>query len=107
MKNIFDSLVLLKQTCQGNEDAQNLITKIMSDMESWNETHYEMVQAITENLDSDLVERTEEEMGYGGLYELANDLTDEFQEMHKDKVWGENDDSFFEELEIFIDFKFN
>lgn len=107
MKNIFDSLELLKQTCQGNEDAQNLITKIMSDMESWNETHYEMVQAITENIDSDLVERTEEEMGYGGLYELANDLTDEFQEMHKDKVWGENDDSFFEELEIFIDFKFN
>ena len=106
MKNIFDSLRLLKETCQGNEDAQTLITKIMSDMESWSETHYEMVQAINENINSDLVKTTEDEMGYGGMYELANDLTDEFEELHKDKLWGENNDSFFEEIETFIDFKF-
>jgi hypothetical protein len=75
--------------------------------ENWHETHYEMVQAIIENSDSVIVKTTEEESGIGGLYELAKELTDEFEELHKDKVWGENDNSFFEELEIFINFKFN
>ena len=106
MENIFDSLRLLKETCKGNEDAQTLILTIMSDIESWNETHYEMVQAIVLNPDSEIVKTTEDEMGYGGMYELANDLTDEFEEMHKGKLWGENEDSFFEEIETFIDFKF-
>ena len=73
--------------------------------ENWHETHYEMVQAIIENSDSVIVKTTEEESGIGGLYELAKELTDEFEELHKDKVWGENDNSFFEELEIFINFK--
>ena len=45
-------------------------------------------------------------MGYGGMYELAEDLTNEFEELHKGKVWGENNDSFFEEIEIFIENKF-
>jgi len=76
------------------------------ELSSWKDTHYEMVQAIVLNPDSEIVKTTEEEMGYGGLYELANDLTTEFEEIHKNKLWGEDNDSYFEEIETFIDFKF-
>jgi hypothetical protein len=76
------------------------------DLSSWKETHYEMVQAIVLNPDAEIVKTTEEEMGYGGMYELAEDLTNEFEELHKGKVWGENNDSYFDEIESFIENKF-
>ena len=86
--------------------AKELFDLIEDKLSSWKDTHYEMVQAIVLNPDSEIVRTTEEEMGYGGMYELAEDLTNEFEELHKGKVWGENNDSFFEEIEIFIENKF-
>jgi hypothetical protein len=79
---------------------------------SWQETHYEVVAAITTELMADyeynefrddLIRITLREKGHGGLYELANDLTDEFELLNKDREW---DGEFFEEIERFLDEKF-
>jgi hypothetical protein len=79
---------------------------------SWQETHYEVVAAITTELMADyeynefrddLIRITLREKGHGGLYELANDLTDEFELLNKDREW---DGEFFDEIERFLDEKF-
>jgi hypothetical protein len=78
---------------------------------SWQETHYEVVAAITneiaDDLNSgfreDLVHKTLRENGHGGLYELAEELTDEFELLNKDREW---DGEFFDEIERFLDEKF-
>ena len=61
---------------------------------SWQETHYEVVQAITIELTADkrtgLVAQRHEAQGHGGLYELAEELTDEFEALHFNEEWGEN-----------------
>jgi hypothetical protein len=79
---------------------------------SWQETHYEVVAAITTELISydehgdfnhELIRATLREKGHGGLYELASDLTDEFELLNKGREW---DGEFFEEIERFLDGKF-
>ncbi len=81
--------------------------------ESWQETHYEVVAAITIKLladdqyaefRDDLACLTIREKGHGGLYELAYDLTDEFENLHQGREW---DGEFFEEIENFLDEKLN
>ena len=74
--------------------------------ESWHETHYEVVAAITtelinDNLDN-LISKTIHEKGHGGLYELANDLTNEFESLYEGREW---DGDFFETIENFLDEK--
>ena len=75
--------------------------------ESWTDTHFEMVQAIT-------IEHTKKEPkgivsdrhkagGHCELYSLAVELTNEFEEKFKDKIW---DGEFFDEVEKFIKEKF-
>lgn len=75
--------------------------------ESWQETHYEVVAAITTELMYDgldnLITKTIKEKGHGGLYELASDLTDEFELKNKDREW---DGEFFEAIETFLNEKF-
>lgn len=76
--------------------------------ESWHETHYEIVVAITMELAHDddrenLIKKTIREKGHGGLYELASDLTDEFETKNKNREW---DGEFFEEMEAFLNEKF-
>lgn len=79
---------------------------------SWQETHYEVVAAITTELMADyeynefrddLIRITLREKGHGGLYELANDLTDEFELKNQGREW---DGEFFDEIERFLDEKF-
>ena len=75
---------------------------------SWQETHYEVVQAITLIWTRDepygIVLERQEARGHGGLYELAEDLTDEFEQMyhltHEDAVWVEK--PLFETLENWL-----
>ena len=80
--------------------------------ESWQETHYEVVAAITtelisydeySNFNHQLIRTTLQEKGHGGLYELANDLTDEFELKNQGREW---DSEFFDEIERFLDEKF-
>ena len=76
---------------------------------SWLETHFEVVSYITleyerdENNTSKVTAITEEK-GMGGLYELSEKLTDEFEIIHKDREWKGD---FFEEFEYFINRKLN
>jgi hypothetical protein len=80
---------------------------------SWQETHYEIVQAITiirtssephQLLNSIVYERHEAE-GHGGLYELAEELTDAFEREHEGFLWDGNTLPYFETLENWLDEK--
>ena len=71
--------------------------------ESWLETYFEVVSFITlqyerESVTSKVAELYERN-GSGGMYELAKELTDEFELLNKGRVW---DGEFFEELESFL-----
>jgi hypothetical protein len=61
----------------------------------WQETHFEVVQAITlesmKDRSTGLVAYRYEAQGIGGLYELAEELTDEFEALHEAEDWVEND----------------
>jgi hypothetical protein len=89
---------------------------------SWQETHYEVVTAINNNCSAEdmsevffeyadcvekrkvnIINRALREKGHGGLYELAEELTDEFESLNKGREW---DGEFFEEIERFLDEKF-
>jgi hypothetical protein len=74
--------------------------------EDYLETHFEIVKAIVEQDQMEelcgIVYQRRIDYGYGGLYELAKELTDEFQEMHKDRVW---DGDFADEIESFLEEK--
>ena len=70
------------------------------------ETHFEIVKRIVLEEEvigkSNVVFETLEQKGTGGLYGLAEDLTIEFQEQHKDQKW---DGEFLEVMEDFLDEK--
>jgi len=72
---------------------------------SWQETHFEIVQAITIEWKKDApqgkVKDRQEAQGHGGLYELAEELTDLFEWRYKDTEWG-IELEFFDEIESFI-----
>lgn len=69
--------------------------------ESWHETHYEIVQHLTETIDNSgsLANCRQEQQGHGGLYELAEELTDKFELQHQDRVW---DGDFFDTIEAWL-----
>lgn len=71
---------------------------------SWHEAHFEVVSAISREVFSDsprgVVSQTIETHGTGGLYELAESLTDKFESLHKEKSW---DGEFFDEIVKFLD----
>ena len=69
--------------------------------DSWVETHHEIVAAIvnqSENEDS-ITYQTIEKNGSGGLYELAKDLTDQFEKANQNTIW---DGNYFDALENFL-----
>jgi len=71
---------------------------------SWAETHYEMVVAIENNSDSEIVQNREQEQGTGGLYELSIELTDKFEEKHKDVEWGcDENTQYFDAFDEFLE----
>ena len=71
---------------------------------SWQETHFEIVSAIViearKNFPSGKVGQAIEAKGTGGLYELAKELTDQFEKMHKGYQW---DGEFFDTIEEFCE----
>jgi len=73
---------------------------------SWQETHYEVVQAITKELTKvdteNIVLQIYDEQGHGGLYELAEELTDEFEETNIGRQWSGD---FFDEIDSFLNNK--
>lgn len=71
--------------------------------ESWQETHFEVVQAITiehsKHEPQGVVNERHKAQGHGGLYELAEELTDEFEALNEGRVW---DGEFFDEIDSFL-----
>lgn len=72
--------------------------------ESYLETHYEMVQAITmEHIKDEpqgVVKERHDAQGHGGLYELAEELTWKFERQNEIAQW---DGDFFETIEQFVE----
>jgi hypothetical protein len=85
----------------------------MENLEDYLETHYDIVEFITEQLQeyvggynwSNILKRYEEQ-GSGGMYLLAKEWCDEFTEKYKDVVWGEELE-YYETLEEFLNLKNN
>jgi hypothetical protein len=71
---------------------------------SWIETHHEVVAAITLQLEenpigSERIRNRYEAQGTGGMYELAEELTDKFETLNQNREW---DGEFFDEIEAFL-----
>ena len=73
--------------------------------ESWHETHYEIVQHLTQTLDysGTMANKRQAEQGHGGLYELAQELTNEFEKEYAFEEWIER--GYWETIEKFLDKK--
>jgi hypothetical protein len=74
--------------------------------DNWHETHFEIVKAIVLTPEDayNKVTNTECMKGTGGLYELAEELTNKFEELHKGREW---DGEYFDTLEEFLEQEFN
>jgi hypothetical protein len=69
------------------------------------EIYFEIVVRIGQDITkpyNNVANQRYEAQGRGGLYELAQELTDEFQEKFKDHQW---DGDFFDEIESFLNEK--
>jgi hypothetical protein len=82
------------------------VSRFPNGFTNWHETHYEVVQAITYELMKEKPQgrslAVQEADGHGGLYDLAKDLTDEFELANKDRQW---DGDFFDAVEEFCNQK--
>lgn len=69
--------------------------------ESWHETHFNVVQhlVMTSEKPGSLAEKTRQAQGTGGLYELAKDLTDQFEEKYKGYEWCAD---YFDKIDEFL-----
>jgi hypothetical protein len=77
--------------------------KFPNGLTNWIETHHEVVayitsQQMTDNGKPTTIKEIEQTRGTGGLYELAEKWTDEFETIHKGREW---DGEFFDEIETF------
>ncbi len=79
---------------------------------SWMETHYEVASFITLQIekynsseaDHNIIYKRQLEQGHGGLYELSEEWTDEFELKFKGEEWG-IEREYFDEIESFLDNK--
>lgn len=74
---------------------------------SWQEAHFEIVSAIAtelnkDKLDSKVIEKRHQEQGTGGMYEFAEELTNEFELKYKGVAW---DGGFYDAMGAFINEK--
>jgi hypothetical protein len=70
---------------------------------SWQETHFNVVSIIAVNLSKVFVPASLSNrylaQGIGGMYELAEELTDKFEKLNKGREW---DGEFAEEIDEFV-----
>lgn len=77
--------------------------KPVNGLTSWHETHFEVVDEIVRRLNFDEKQETpisklRNKLGRSGMYDLAEDITDRFEEEFKNFKW---DGEFFDEIEKF------
>lgn len=89
---------------KGYATEEEVFDKFPNGFSSWRETHYEVVAAISQIARQDFpdgrVQEVEERYGIGGLYDLANDLTDNFE---RNYVGNIGDGDFFDTVENFLE----
>lgn len=116
--NIISRLEGETDVCEDLTGLLNLIDAVQDEQEdkfpngltSWIETHHEIVSAIalTPEDAHNKVSDVEATMGTGGLYELAEKLTDKFEQEHKGKEWGIDDDTqYFDAIAEFLETEFD
>jgi len=78
--------------------------KFPNGFDNWQETHFEVVTAITNCLHNEigLPVKIREERGLGGLYELAEELTNKFENSHINFNWSDTT-SFLDEIDNFLE----
>lgn len=80
--------------------------KFPNGFDSWKETYFEVVSVISIELingpKSDLIKDQYEWSGIGAMYELAEKLTDEFENLNKGREW---DGEFMDEIFDFMNTK--
>lgn len=76
----------------------------LSDLENWAETHYEFVRIIEEARQNEnpAMEFIENTTGIGGFWQLAFDMTQEYEKLYKDRKWYSD---WLDEIESFFDTK--
>lgn len=69
--------------------------------ESWHETHFEVVDFIIKHrlIEDTVIHEAQQEYGSCGLYELAEEWTNEFEEKNRGREW---DGEFFDEIFKFL-----
>ena len=76
----------------------NYKQKFCNGFDSWQETHFEVVSYINTELSKDnpsgVIGDTYEMHGTGGIYFLAENWTDQFEQMFEGEDWAEKE--FFE-----------
>lgn len=65
---------------------------------SWQETHFEVVKEITREDENgeyfhESVAEIHLDNGIGGLWELAEELTDKFEKEHQGVEWGQDENA--------------
>ena len=100
-QEIFNDII---QLLENNKEKMKTSKDFPNGFTNWQETHFEIVNAITIKLMNEVglpVEIREKE-GLGGLYQLAEKLTDEFELLNKNNTFenGEYLDSIDNFLEI-------
>jgi hypothetical protein len=78
--------------------------KFVNGFTSWIETYHEVVSFMTLQYERDAdfssrMSKVNEERGTRGWYELAEELTNKFENLHKGRKW---DGDFFDEIEYFL-----
>lgn len=74
---------------------------VINGKESWCATYYEVVVGIISMLyvEGSIPSQKQKDQGRGGLYELAHDLTDEFEKKFEGRGW---DGEFFDAIDEFL-----
>lgn len=77
------------------------VTYFPNGFSDWHETHFEMVEHIVSSvhLSGSAANIKQAEQGHGGLYELAEDWTNEFEKKYQGQFW---DGEYRDTIEAFI-----
>jgi len=103
-----DAVTRAENTCDHSKeiivreiDSHYELNKFPNGFTDWIETHFEIVSEITSNIDTyeGKVKEIYETQGRGGIYELAEELTNEFEQQFQGQEW---DGEYFEALAGFL-----
>ncbi len=76
-------------------------SEVTESIDCYLETHYQICVAVDNLKEGDgSVAKVFENNGSGGLWRIAERLTDEFERKYKDELWDEND--YYETLDEFL-----